>query len=116
MSSGAESRPAADRQLGAGAFADFMRLAVYNRRSRAVLFLERRDNPQKFMSQPSTEEVLLERIRAGDRAALAEVYSRYRPQLKRMVQLRLDRRLQARLEPSDVLQEAYLDIAKRATE
>jgi RNA polymerase sigma-70 factor (ECF subfamily) len=33
-----------------------------------------------------------------------------------MVRLRLDRRLQGRLDASDVLQEAYLDIARRARE
>ena len=31
-----------------------------------------------------------------------------------MVQLRLDRRLQGRLDPSDVLQEALLDVIRRA--
>jgi DNA-directed RNA polymerase specialized sigma24 family protein len=30
-----------------------------------------------------------------------------------MVRLRMDRRLQGRLDPSDVLQEAYLDFARR---
>ena len=33
-----------------------------------------------------------------------------------MVKLRMDRRLQGRLDASDVLQEAYLDVAKRAAE
>jgi RNA polymerase sigma-70 factor, ECF subfamily len=33
-----------------------------------------------------------------------------------MVQLRMDRRLQGRVDPSDVLQEAYLDVARRAAE
>ena len=33
-----------------------------------------------------------------------------------MVRLRLDRRLQGRLDPSDVLQEAYLDFAQRVAE
>ena len=33
-----------------------------------------------------------------------------------MVRLRLDRRLQGRLDPSDVLQEAFLDFARRAGE
>ena len=30
-----------------------------------------------------------------------------------MVKLRMDRRLQGRIDPSDVLQDAYLDIARR---
>ena len=57
---------------------------------------------------------LLLRSGNGDPQALAELFGRYRDRLKRMVGLRLDRRLQGRVDPSDVLQEAYLDLAKRA--
>jgi len=39
---------------------------------------------------------LLERARQGDREALNEIFSRYRDRLRRMVELRLDWRLQAR--------------------
>lgn len=48
----------------------------------------------------------------GDSGALGEVFSHHRPRLRRMVQLRLDRRLQGRIDPSDVLQEAYLEVAR----
>ncbi|HUE69933.1 MAG TPA: sigma-70 family RNA polymerase sigma factor [Pirellulaceae bacterium] len=58
----------------------------------------------------------VERIAAGDQAALAGVFQQYRSRLRRMVQLRLDRRLQGRVDPSDVLQEAFLDISRRAVE
>ncbi len=58
----------------------------------------------------------LERVAAGDQAALAGVFQQYRPRLRKMVQLRLDRRLQGRVDPSDVLQEAYLDISRRAAD
>ncbi len=61
-------------------------------------------------------EVLLERIRNHDAEAVAEVFAHYRDRLRRMVRLRLDRRLQGRVDPSDVLQEAFLDVAARATE
>jgi RNA polymerase sigma-70 factor, ECF subfamily len=59
---------------------------------------------------------LLRRAGAGDQAALADLFAHYREQLRRMVRLRLDRRLQGRVDPSDVLQEAFLDVAKRAPE
>jgi RNA polymerase sigma-70 factor, ECF subfamily len=59
---------------------------------------------------------LLRRIAAGDAAATAELFAAYRDRLRLMVRLRLDRRLQGRLDPSDVLQEAYLDVARRAPE
>jgi RNA polymerase sigma-70 factor (ECF subfamily) len=67
-------------------------------------------------SESSDIQVLLGKAQAGDKAALAEIFDRYRERLRRMVRLRLDRRLQGRLDPSDVLQEAYLDFAKRAPE
>jgi RNA polymerase sigma-70 factor (ECF subfamily) len=56
---------------------------------------------------------LLERARAGDAGALTEVFARYRDRLRRMVELRLDRRLQARIDASDVVQDAYLEVAQR---
>ncbi len=61
-------------------------------------------------------EVLLERIRNHDAKAVAEIFAHYQDRLKRMVRLRLDRRLQGRVDPSDVLQEAFLDVAQRAFE
>jgi RNA polymerase sigma-70 factor, ECF subfamily len=59
---------------------------------------------------------LLQRIRRGDEQAVIALFTRYRDRLRRMVRLRLDRRLQGRIDPSDVLQDAYLDVAKRAGE
>ena len=59
---------------------------------------------------------LLRRAGAGDPQALAELFARYRSRLRRMVRLRLDRRLQGRVDPSDVLQEAQLEIFRRAGE
>lgn len=64
----------------------------------------------------NTPDDLLHRAGGGDQDALAELFALYRDRLKRMVQLRLDRRLQGKLDASDVLQEAYLDLARRATE
>lgn len=56
---------------------------------------------------------MLERVAAGDWEALADLFQQYRPRLRRMIQLRLDRRLQGRVDPSDVLQEAFLDVSRR---
>lgn len=58
-------------------------------------------------------EVLLGRAAAGDGRAVAELFERHRGRLEQMVRLRLDRRLQGRLDPADVLQEAYLDLTRR---
>lgn len=56
---------------------------------------------------------LLERARLGDRAALDHIFSRHRDRLRRMVEMRLDWRLQARIDASDVIQDAYLEVATR---
>src|SRR5262245_33345364 len=64
----------------------------------------------------SDSDERLRRARAGDPQALAELFGHYRERLRRMVRLRLDRRLSGRLDPSDVLQEAYLDFARRFPE
>ena len=63
-----------------------------------------------------TDESLLRRAADGEGGALAELFSRYRERLRRMVRLRLDRRLQGRVDPSDVLQDAYLDLDARLPE
>ena len=60
---------------------------------------------------PNEVTHLIDRLRAGDRQALAELFYRYRERLRRMVELRMDPRLRTRLDASDVLQEAYLDLA-----
>src|SRR5262245_38208096 len=56
---------------------------------------------------------LVERARQGDQEAVEELLNSQRPRLRRMVELRLDRRLRARLDPSDVIQDAYLEVAAR---
>jgi RNA polymerase sigma-70 factor (ECF subfamily) len=61
-------------------------------------------------------EVLLQRALGGDCGALADLFERHRGRLEQMVGLRLDRRLQGRLDPGDVLQETYLDVARRFPE
>jgi RNA polymerase sigma-70 factor (ECF subfamily) len=59
------------------------------------------------------EGELLRRAGGGEAAALGALFALYRSRLRRMVQLRLDHRLQGRVDPSDVLQEAYIDLAER---
>jgi RNA polymerase sigma-70 factor (ECF subfamily) len=59
---------------------------------------------------------LTRRLRAGDPAAAGDLFAQHRDRLKRMVRLRLDRRVQGRLDASDVLQEAFLDVQKKAAD
>jgi RNA polymerase sigma-70 factor (ECF subfamily) len=51
-----------------------------------------------------------------DERAVVALFEQHRARLRRMVRLRLDRRLQGRVDPSDVLQEAHLEVARRAKE
>src|SRR5215475_8256765 len=57
-----------------------------------------------------TNEELLDAARHGDETALAVLVERHRGRLERMVRLRMDRRLQGRVDPADVVQEAYLAV------
>ena len=69
------------------------------------------------MDNNSAESVdLIERARAGDRAALNAILTRHRERLRRMVEIRLDTRLQARLDASDVIQDAFVEVAERLEE
>jgi RNA polymerase sigma-70 factor (ECF subfamily) len=58
-------------------------------------------------------EDLLRRLRAGERAAFEELFARHRPYLRRFAEIRLDARLRARVDPSDVVQETYLEAFRR---
>jgi RNA polymerase sigma-70 factor (ECF subfamily) len=57
-----------------------------------------------------TDEELLDAARNGDEGALAVLVGRHRDRLERMVRLRMDRRLQGRVDPADVVQDAYLAV------
>jgi RNA polymerase sigma-70 factor, ECF subfamily len=54
--------------------------------------------------------LLLER---GDHAAVSRLLSRHNERLRLTIRLRMDRRLQGRFDPSDVLQETYLEATAR---
>ncbi len=61
---------------------------------------------------PDTEE-LLRRTGAGDRSARGALLERHRARLIRMVALRLDPRLAARVDPSDVVQDVLAEADRR---
>jgi RNA polymerase sigma-70 factor, ECF subfamily len=65
------------------------------------------------MTRPlSDTDELLRRAVQGDDQARQAVLIRHRKRLKHMVAVRLDHRLAARIDPSDVVQEALLDAAR----
>ncbi|MEX0586637.1 MAG: sigma-70 family RNA polymerase sigma factor [Pirellulales bacterium] len=56
---------------------------------------------------------LLRRARRGDTAAVQRLLRDHRDRLRRMVALRLDRRLAARIDPSDIVQEALAEAVQK---
>lgn len=68
------------------------------------------------MTPDTDDSVLLQNAAAGDEQAVQDLFARHRDRLKRMVHLRLSRRLQGRVDDSDVVQEALTDCARRLQE
>ena len=70
-----------------------------------------------LMSENSSDIAnLLKRAAEGDDSATDALFSRYQQRLKRMIELRMNRRLLGRIDASDVLQDAYLDAASRLSD
>jgi RNA polymerase sigma-70 factor (ECF subfamily) len=65
---------------------------------------------------PSEVGRLLDRAAAGDPDAWRALFDRDRQRLRRMVALRMDRRLQGRVDPSDVIQDAHIEAMTRLPE
>lgn len=61
------------------------------------------------MNQPDEDTRLIERAQAGDESAAGEALMRHRARLRRMVEARLDHRVRGRVDPSDVLQDGFVD-------
>ena len=70
------------------------------------------------MSDPAgnDDQELLRRALNGDESSLAALFDGSRDRLRKMIRLRLDRRLSGRVDTSDVLQDAYLDVRRRIAE
>jgi RNA polymerase sigma-70 factor (ECF subfamily) len=64
----------------------------------------------------SQTDRLLQAAARGDNEQWGALLTRHRERLRRMVALRLDRRLQGRIDASDVIQEAYLEASARLAE
>jgi RNA polymerase sigma-70 factor (ECF subfamily) len=62
---------------------------------------------------PDDTDCLLENAATGDTVAIERLLERHRPRLRRMIALRLDDRLAARVDASDVVQETLADAARK---
>jgi RNA polymerase sigma-70 factor (ECF subfamily) len=65
--------------------------------------------------EPDSEETcrLLDGVRGGDRAAFGRLFDRFQPDLRQFVANRLDPRVRARLDASDVVQETQMEAYRR---
>src|SRR5262245_32659042 len=66
-------------------------------------------------SEPGPDELanLLDRLRGGDREVFGVLVARYQPGLRAFITARLDARLTARVDASDVVQEVFLEALTR---
>ena len=63
--------------------------------------------------QPDDTTELIDRVIRRDEDALAELFSRHRDRLWKIVNFRLDHRLRGRVDADDILQESYMSAVKR---
>jgi RNA polymerase sigma-70 factor (ECF subfamily) len=63
--------------------------------------------------EPDETDLILRDAARGDQAAVRCLLERHRQRLRRMVALRLDSRVAARVDASDVVQEALIDAARK---
>jgi RNA polymerase sigma-70 factor (ECF subfamily) len=68
--------------------------------------------------RPDSEHTqgLLGRVAAGQPDAVGELLALHRPALRSFVELHMDRTIRARVDPSDVVQEAMADVARRLSD
>jgi RNA polymerase sigma-70 factor (ECF subfamily) len=69
-----------------------------------------------MQSEDGQAAELLARSKAGDLIARSDLVALYRERIKRMVALRMDRRLQSRVDASDIVQDASLEATRRLDE
>jgi RNA polymerase sigma-70 factor (ECF subfamily) len=68
------------------------------------------------LNEPAEISQLLSQAAAGDRVALGDLFARHQERLWRLVRLRLNRRLQGRIDETDVVQEAFVEASRKIAE
>lgn len=63
----------------------------------------------------TTIQKSLQRLRSGDVSSLPGLMQYYRPRLRTMVELRVGGALAGRVDPSDVLQDAFIEATRKAS-
>jgi RNA polymerase sigma-70 factor (ECF subfamily) len=65
------------------------------------------------MNDPDDFSTLLRHALAGDSDAASALFAPFRDRMRRMVELRLDRRLRGRVDADDIVQETFLEAVRR---
>jgi RNA polymerase sigma-70 factor (ECF subfamily) len=68
---------------------------------------------EEAVSDAGEVQRLAEMVLRGDTEAFGRLFAKHRTYMRKVVALRMDRRLRARLDPSDVVQEAQLEAFRR---
>jgi RNA polymerase sigma-70 factor, ECF subfamily len=66
-----------------------------------------------LQQDPEETQKLLQLARGGDQTAFEDIFRRHRAKLRRTIALRMDRRVAARIDASDVVQDTYLEAFRR---
>ncbi len=61
----------------------------------------------------SSSDILLERVARGDKQGLGELFARHRDYVRKIVDARLEPQLRARVDPSDIVQDALIVASRR---
>jgi len=67
----------------------------------------------EFPADSGLTQSLLRQVRAGDAKAFEQLFALHRPGLRRAVARRLDPKLRARVDPSDIVQDTQLEAFQR---
>lgn len=68
---------------------------------------------KSFWPRGENTKVLLQAARQGDTAAINQLLERHRGGIRRLIELRLDRKVQQRVDVSDVVQEVMVEVTGR---
>ena len=71
---------------------------------------------KRYAVDDQDEQRLLELAQAGDPQAVDELLAAFRDRLTRMVRARISVHIQSRVDESDIVHEAFVDIARRWNE
>jgi RNA polymerase sigma-70 factor (ECF subfamily) len=74
------------------------------------------DGVAPFAADPAAIAQEIQWLQKDGSVALASLFDRYRSRLEKIVEFRMDERLKRRVDPADVLQEAFIELSKRLAE